>query len=501
HRSPCSTGRRWRKRSTCTSAASRRPSSPASTPPAPRTWSWPARSWARSGRSTPPCSRRGGSASALRGWRSISAVCSISRTGSTATGRSAASRRATSTSPSRRPTPCPRPRWRTRCGAPAATCWPTSSCSTCTGAPAWPTVTAAWRSASASRRPTTLSPTPRRPTSASAASTPSSRPPAPPSAERAQDGSRAAPALRSARSMIDRAKVSDALPEGTLEVGVGLVVAGITTYAYLTFAKAALGKSAYGPLGVLWAIIFTAGPGFFLPIEQEVSRALAARGARGEGGGPVLRRAATLGAILLVILVVVGVATGPLTVEHLFSGQWLLLVGLLLGLLGYLMGHLARGTVSGLGRFRPYAVYVGGEGVVRLAGCAVLGIIGVKTAGAYGVVLGAAPIVAPLVAVRKERDLVMPGPDAPYSELSASLGALLVASVLAQALVNAGVVAVKLLATGPKEDELVATFFVGVVVARLPLFLFQAVQAALLPRLTQLATSGRVDEFKRGFAK
>ncbi len=301
--------------------------------------------------------------------------------------------------------------------------------------------------------------------------------------------------------MIDRAKVSDALPEGTLEVGVGLVVAGITTYAYLTFAKAALGKSAYGPLGVLWAIIFTAGPGFFLPIEQEVSRALAARGARGEGGGPVLRRAATLGAILLVILVVVGVATGPLTVEHLFSGQWLLLVGLLLGLLGYLMGHLARGTVSGLGRFRPYAVYVGGEGVVRLAGCAVLGIIGVKTAGAYGVVLGVAPIVAALVAVRKERDLVMPGPDAPYSELSASLGALLVASVLAQALVNAGVVAVKLLATGPKEDELVATFFVGVVVARLPLFLFQAVQAALLPRLTQLATSGRVDEFKRGFAK
>src|SRR5438105_14888687 len=104
--------------------------------------------------------------------------------------------------------------------------------------------------------------------------------------------------------MIDRNKISDALPRGTLEVGVGLVLAGVTTYAYLTIAKAALGSDAYGPLGVLWALVFTAGPGFFLPIEQEVSRALAARRSRGEGSGPLLRRAAALGAGLLAILIV-----------------------------------------------------------------------------------------------------------------------------------------------------------------------------------------------------
>jgi O-antigen/teichoic acid export membrane protein len=301
--------------------------------------------------------------------------------------------------------------------------------------------------------------------------------------------------------MIDRTKVSEALPEGTLEVGAGLVVAGITTYAYLTLAKAALGESHYGPLGVLWAVIFTAGPGFFLPIEQEVSRALAARRSRGEGSGPLLRRAALLGSVLLAVLVVAGLLTGPTVVEHLFSGQWLLLVGLLLGLVGYLMGHLARGTVSGLGRFRPYAVYIGGEGVIRLVGCIVLAVVGVKTAGAYGVVLGLAPILAALVAMRRERGVVTPGPDAPYSELSTSLGALLAASVLAMALVNAGVIAVKLLATGPNEDTVVSVFFVGVVVARLPLFLFQAVQAALLPKLTELATAGELDEFKQGFKK
>jgi O-antigen/teichoic acid export membrane protein len=304
-----------------------------------------------------------------------------------------------------------------------------------------------------------------------------------------------------ARSAKAEARTSSPLPEGTLEVGAGLIIAGITTYAYLTIAKAALGKSAYGPLGVLWAVIFTAGPGFFLPIEQEVSRALAARRSRQQGAGPLLRRAATLGGGLLIILLVLGLATGPLTVAELFSHQWLLLVGLLLGLVGYFMGHLTRGTVSGVGRFRPYALYVGGEGVARLVGCLVLAIIGVKTAGMYGVVLGVAPIVAALIAVRGQRDIITPGPDAPYSELSASLGALLAASVLAQGLVNAGVVAVKLLATGPKEDELVATFFVGVVVARLPLFLFQAVQAALLPKLTHLATTGQEVEFRRNFRR
>lgn len=301
--------------------------------------------------------------------------------------------------------------------------------------------------------------------------------------------------------MIDRTRVSEALPQGTLEVGAGLIVAGMTTYAFLTVSKAALGESAYGPLGVLWAVIFTAGPGFFLPIEQEVSRALAARRSRAEGSGPLLRRAATLGAGLLALLVLAVLLGGPLIVQHLFSGQWLLLVGLLLGLVGYLMGHLARGTMSGLGRFHPYAVYIGGEGVLRLVGCAVLALVGVKTAGPYGVVIGVAPMLATIIATRRERGLVTPGPDAPYSELSSSLGALLAASVLAMALVNAGVIAVKLLASGPGEDEVVSVFFVGVVVARLPLFLFQAVQAALLPRLTHLATTGQILEFKLGFRK
>ncbi|NBY44470.1 MAG: hypothetical protein EBQ64_00530, partial [Acidimicrobiia bacterium] len=41
----------------------------------------------------------------------------------------------------------------------------------------------------------------------------------------------------------------------------------------------------------------------------------------------------------------------------------------------------------------------------------------------------------------------------------------------------------------------------AVLLTRVPLFLFQAVQAALLPRLTRLAARGDLDEFKVGFRR
>ena len=45
----------------------------------------------------------------------------------------------------------------------------------------------------------------------------------------------------------------------------------------LVLSARALGHEAYAPLSVLWALVFLVGPGFFLPIEQEIGRALAAR--------------------------------------------------------------------------------------------------------------------------------------------------------------------------------------------------------------------------------
>ena len=105
--------------------------------------------------------------------------------------------------------------------------------------------------------------------------------------------------------------------------------------------------------GAFWAFIFVAGPGLFLPLEQEVGRA-AHRNAQGIGAGPLVTRAAHLGAVLTGIMVVIVLATSPLYVDQQFHGDWLLVVALVIGLIGFYAMHTSRGTLSGNGRFRPY---------------------------------------------------------------------------------------------------------------------------------------------------
>ncbi len=75
------------------------------------------------------------------------------------------------------------------------------------------------------------------------------------------------------------------LPAGTLAVGAGLVLAGVAQYGFLAVSARALGPAHYSPLATFWALLFVCGPGFFLPLEQEVGRALSARRALGQGAG------------------------------------------------------------------------------------------------------------------------------------------------------------------------------------------------------------------------
>ena len=66
-------------------------------------------------------------------------------------------------------------------------------------------------------------------------------------------------------------------------------------------------------------------------------------------------------------------------------------------------------------------------------------------------------------------------------------------------LLNAGPIATTILADPGPEDAGDA-FAYGVLMARIPLFLFQAVQAALLPRLSRLAARNELGEFRAGLS-
>ena len=93
---------------------------------------------------------------------------------------------------------------------------------------------------------------------------------------------------------------------------------------------------------------------------------------------------------------------------------------------------------------------------------------------------------------------MQPGPPAPYSELSNSLGWLLAGSLLMQALGYSVLLGVGIL-KGPEDVALASALGSAFFVGRVPPLLFQAVQGTLLPKLAGLAGAGRHDDFKTGF--
>lgn len=297
-------------------------------------------------------------------------------------------------------------------------------------------------------------------------------------------------------------KAREAVPEGTFAVGGGLIITAVTTYIFLIVVRAALPDpqytSEYSAFNAFWGFMFVAGPGLFLPLEQEVGRALAHRRAQGLGGGPLVSRAARLGAVMTAVMVVAAVATSPLYVDGLFHGDWLLVASLPVGLIGFAVMLLTRGTLSGNGRFRPYGMILAIDGAAKLVAALVLYEVGVKNPGAYGMCIALSPFIATAIALRGQKELLQPGPPAPYSELSNSLGWLLAGSLLMQALGYSVLLGVGIL-KGPGDAALASALGSAFFVGRVPPLLFQAVQGTLLPKLAGLAGAGRHDDFKTGF--
>jgi O-antigen/teichoic acid export membrane protein len=291
------------------------------------------------------------------------------------------------------------------------------------------------------------------------------------------------------------------LPEGTLPVGAALLVAGFATYAFFRVGRNALGgEEEFAPISALWFATFSLAPGVFLPLEQELGRALSHRTARGEGGRPVVQRVRLLAGGLAGIVLLAIVLASPLITSVYFDGDWIMVAALATAFIAYAPAHLSRGICSGTGRFHSYAIIMGSDGVIRILLCLLLAAIGVTAAGPYGFAVALAPLFAVGALALRGNLRTEPGPPAEWHEVTANLGWLLGGSIFAAALLNAGVVAANLLAA-ENEKFLVTQFAYGVLLARVPLFMFQAVQAALLPRLAGLAARNELDEFVAGFRR
>jgi O-antigen/teichoic acid export membrane protein len=292
------------------------------------------------------------------------------------------------------------------------------------------------------------------------------------------------------------------LPEGTVPVAAALLIAGVATYAFFKVGTWAVGgEDEFSPISSLWFATFALAPGFFLPLEQELGRALAHRRAIHQGGRPVAAKVGRLSLVLLAIVVTAMFALSPLITANYFDGEWVMMFALVVGFSAYAPVHLARGICSGSGRFREYAIVMGSDGVVRIALCIALAVVGITAVGAYAFAVVLAPLFG-LTWVYTHGGLrTDPGPEATWAEVTPNLGWLLLGSVFAASLLNAGPIAMTFLTQTDDEKALATQFAYAVLLARIPLFMFQAVQAALLPRLSRLAASGNFAEFRGGLRR
>lgn len=304
-----------------------------------------------------------------------------------------------------------------------------------------------------------------------------------------------------------------ALPSGAIRVAVGLAILGITSYVFLTAAARQLEPADFASVSVLWSVVYIAGPGLFQPFEQQIGRSLSALRAHGDVSMGRLRHAVNIAGILLLSLCALTVsAVVPLT-RSLFGGSYTVFAALVLSFVALAAAYVYRGVIAGQGRFDLYGLQLGTEGMVRFLGCVALALFGTHLIGPFALLIPVALIVSVIVSLRPrllhatstsatptvvtEVSAFEPttGGTRDDGDLGITLAWLVVAAALSQTLVNAATVLVKVL--GRDDPAAAGHLLAGLMVARLPLFMFAAVQAALLPGLSALVALGKSAVLRR----
>jgi O-antigen/teichoic acid export membrane protein len=281
---------------------------------------------------------------------------------------------------------------------------------------------------------------------------------------------------------------------GARVLSIGIAATGIFTFAYFSVASHVLDDTAYGGVNLLWTILFITISVIYRPVEQLLSRTIAARRAQGLHSGHPLRTPALIqGGFAAAFLVVAFAAHGPLV--DAFKGSEALFWVLVAATLAYAASYFARGYLAGHQWFGLYGGLVLFESISRFAFpvAVAVGLFSGQTAVALGI--AAAPFASLLVipwALR--RHAAGREPDAPPAEAVREGASFAVAVALVQlaeqTLLNAGVLLVPAGAT-------VAVVFSAFLITRAPLQLFQSVQTSLLPHLAGLEATEGHDAFAR----
>ncbi|MFE2726631.1 lipopolysaccharide biosynthesis protein [Kitasatospora sp. NPDC059327] len=291
------------------------------------------------------------------------------------------------------------------------------------------------------------------------------------------------------------AKLLGALPPGVRLVAGGTVVLGVSSYIFLALAGHSLDTTQVAGVSMLWTVVMSVGYGLFSPVELELTRLVAARDVAGHGPGPAVRRVLLVAAgVLVTVLAVIAAAARPIA-DRFFSGDLGLVAGLGGALVGLAVSSVARGALAGLGNFGAYGLQLAVDGGLRIGLAALIPLFGAHSAFAFALILVVAPLAASAIGMRGVLADRRGGPAPAWRDLVTGLGLLTGSTLLAQLMVNAAVVSVGLLS--PSSKALIAALLNAVVLARVPLFAYAAIQASLVSSLSGAAAAGNHAEFRK----
>lgn len=258
-------------------------------------------------------------------------------------------------------------------------------------------------------------------------------------------------------------------PAQTGIVGLGYLCSGAAMLAFFAVASRALTPTGLAEVAVTWTVIVLAGGCLLVPVEREVARRTAAAQAHSA------RFAALVAALTGVAAAVIAAAATRTGIMSALGVGASVAIGTTATAVG-------RGTLAGHQRLRAAALITTSEGALRLLLIAALSAAGAATPTTVTLALAAAALLTGAAAVtaahgQTPRAAVV-RPDAPRL-----LPVLVAASVISQLTLNSPVLIAKW--TGATAVT-VSTIAIVLMIGRVPLYLFQAVQTTLLPHLTRL---------------
>ncbi len=280
----------------------------------------------------------------------------------------------------------------------------------------------------------------------------------------------------------------------SLPLVAALIVQAGTSYLTLIIAGRLLGAARFSGVSALYVIVSSVATGLFLPLEQEIARRRGHERVSSDTDPNLVRRAAAFGISVALAVCAVSLLAHGFTLR-LLADDRSLLAAMCVALPGYACCFVSRGVFAGSGELTRYGIQLGTEGASRLAGVSALAATGTHSAACVGWLFGVAPWLALGVSFLGRRKDSSAQPDAAHSRpLVRPLGWLLVSSMAAQLLVNAGPLVIQILTTSAERAQ-AGAFLAALVVVRVPVFLFTAVAPSFLPAMAAHVAAGRRDAY------